>query len=82
MSKWLKEPLFHFLAIGALIFALYSMTAGKGSKPGEIVVSAGQQENLVNTFARTWQRLPTPEEFDGLMRDYVREEIAYSYKFV
>lgn len=77
MSKWLKEPLLHFLAIGALIFALYSITAGKGSNPGDIVVSVGQQENLLNTFARTWQRAPTPEEYNGLLRDYIREEIAY-----
>lgn len=77
MSKWLKEPLLHFLLLGALIFFAYGQLAGKGSARDEIFISRGQQENLVNTFARTWQRPPTSEEFKGLLDDYVRLEIAY-----
>jgi hypothetical protein len=77
MSRWLKEPLIHFLLLGALIFVAYNQVAGKGTEPGEIYISRGQQENLLNTFARTWQRPPTPDEFQGLLKDYVRQEIAY-----
>jgi hypothetical protein len=77
MSKWLKEPLIHFLLIGALIFVVYDQSAGKASRPDEIFVSRGQQENLLNTFSRTWQRPPTPQEFQGLLQDYIRQEIAY-----
>jgi hypothetical protein len=77
MSKWLKEPLIHFLLLGAVIFVAYDQLAGKGSAPDEIFISRGQQENLLNTFGRTWQRPPTPEEFQGLLQDYVRQEIAY-----
>ena len=77
MSKWLREPLIHFLLLGAIIFAVYSQVAGRGSAPGEIFISRGQQENLLNTFGRTWQRPPTPEEYQGLLRDYVRQEIAF-----
>jgi hypothetical protein len=77
MSKWLKEPLLHFLLLGALIFFVYDRVAGKGSEPGEIYISLGQQENLLNTFGRTWQRPPTPQEFQGLLQDYIRQEIAY-----
>ena len=28
-------------------------------------------------FTRTWQRPPSQEELQGLIRDYVREEVAY-----
>jgi hypothetical protein len=77
MARWLKEPLLHFLLLGAAIFVLYDVLAAKGSAPDEIYVSRGQQENLFNTFSRTWQRGPTAEEFQGLLRDYVRGEIAY-----
>ena len=77
MSKWLQEPLIHFLLIGALIFVAYDQFAGKGSQPGEIFISRGQQENLLNTFGRTWQRPPTPQEFQGLLQDHIRQEIAY-----
>lgn len=76
MSKWLKEPLLHFLLLGALIFAVYGLLSDQRSED-EILISAGQQDNLINTFTRTWQRPPTPEEFKGLLDDYVREEIAY-----
>jgi len=77
MSKWLKEPLIHFLLLGGIIFFAYNLLAGKGSAPDEIFISRGQQENLLNTFSRTWQRPPTPQEFQGLLKDYLRLEIAY-----
>jgi len=77
MAGWYKEPLIHFLLLGALIFVIYEQLAGKGSAPDEIFISRGQQENLLNTFSRTWQRPPTPEEYAGLVEDYVRQEIAY-----
>lgn len=77
MSKWFKEPLFHFLLLGAVIFFVYGLVADKGRAENEIFISRGQQENLVNTFSRTWQRLPTPVEYQGLLKDYIRQEIAY-----
>jgi hypothetical protein len=77
MSRWLQEPLLHFLLLGALIFVVYDQWAGEGRSPDEIFISRGQQENLLNTFGRTWQRPPTAEEFQGLLRDYLRQEIAY-----
>ena len=76
MSRWLKEPLLHFLVLGALIFLVYGWLSDERSAD-EIFISGGQQDNLINTFTRTWQRPPTPAEFKGLLDDYVREEIAY-----
>jgi hypothetical protein len=76
MSKWLKEPLLHFLLLGAAIFVLYGWVTDERSAD-EIFISAGQQDALINTFSRTWQRPPTPAEFKGLLDDYVREEIAF-----
>jgi hypothetical protein len=77
MGRWLKEPLLHFLVLGALIFLVYRGVAGTGPTRDQIFISKGQQENLLNTFSRTWQRAPTPDEFQGLLRDYIRQEIAY-----
>jgi hypothetical protein len=77
MSKWLKEPLLHFLILGGLVFLVYDLLAGRGGAPDEIFISRGQQENLLNTFGRTWQRPPTQDEFRGLLQDYLRQEIAY-----
>jgi hypothetical protein len=74
----IREPLFHFLLLGAAIFAVYNVaTRHKSDKPGQILVTQGTIENLVTGFTRTWQRPPTEEELQGLVRDYIREEAAY-----
>jgi hypothetical protein len=76
MKRLLAEPLLHFLVLGAALFAAY---AGLNREPErelqEIVVSAGQIEHLVATFARTWQRVPSDVELSGLIDQYVREEV-------
>jgi hypothetical protein len=74
----IREPLFHFLILGAVIFAAHGLiTRHKTDKPGEIVVTQGAVENLVIGFTRTWQRPPTEDELRGLVSDYIREEAAY-----
>lgn len=77
MRRWLKEPLLHFMVLGALIFFAYAVISPGSSDPDEIVLTRGQQEHLLTAFSRTWQRPPTTSEFEGLVRDWIREEIAY-----
>ncbi len=77
MKRLLREPLFHFLILGALIFAVFKFTSrGEASEPGTIVVTQGQIESLVTGFTRTWQRPPTQTELDGLINEFVREEVC------
>jgi parvulin-like peptidyl-prolyl cis-trans isomerase-like protein len=76
--KILREPLLHFVLLGAAIFAVYGfVTRHRTDKPGEIIVTQGTLENIVTGFTRTWQRPPTEEELRGLVREYIREEAAY-----
>jgi hypothetical protein len=78
MKRLLKEPLVHFLVLGALIFAGYGLlNRGGESAPGRIVVTQGQLASMWEGFTRTWQRPPTREEWEGLIRDRVREEVYY-----
>ncbi|MEA3070016.1 MAG: hypothetical protein QOD29_1462 [Alphaproteobacteria bacterium] len=68
----------HFLALGALVFLLFHLTIDRGeTQDGKIVVTRGKVEQLVTGFSRTWQRLPTQEELDGLVEDSIREEVFY-----
>ena len=77
MSRWLREPLLHFVLLGALIFAGYALVSrDDGNRLDEIVVTQAQLAMLATTFAGTWQRPPTVDEMDGLIRDYLREEVA------
>lgn len=76
MKKILCEPLLHFLLLGAAIFVAYSLVSKRtGEAPGKIVISQGQIASIVVGFTRTWQRPPTSEELEGLVRDRVREEV-------
>ena len=74
---WFKEPLLHFMVLGALIFALYSFVGPDQPDDDEIVVTRGKQEHLVTAFTRTWQRPPSQVEFTNIVDDWIREEIAY-----
>jgi hypothetical protein len=76
MKRLLKEPLLHFLVLGAAIFAIYRwLPKRSNSEPGNIVITQGQVEHLATAFAKSWQRPPTAEELAGLVRDRVREEV-------
>jgi len=79
MNRWLKEPLFHFLLIGFAVFGLNAVFAsrkeGGRASDHDIVVSQGQQKSMEETFRRQWGRLPSADEFHGLVNDYIREEV-------
>ena len=78
MKQLFKEPLLHFLLLGAALFAVFSAVSGSDERAeNEILVSAGKIEHLAALFARTWQRPPTRGELEGLINDHVREEVAY-----
>jgi len=78
IARLLREPLLQFLALGAVLFALYGL-AGKRrvEAPEKILVSASQVANLSDGFARTWRRQPTEQELQGLIEDYIRDEVFY-----
>jgi parvulin-like peptidyl-prolyl cis-trans isomerase-like protein len=78
VRRLLREPLLHFLGLGVLLFLLYGWARnGVLDAPDEIVVSPGQLDSLQMQFERTWQRAPTPEELQGLVDSWVREEVFY-----
>ena len=78
MKRLLREPLLHFLLLGALLFAAHGMLSQENSgEPGRIVVTQGQIESMRLLYARTWQRAPTDAELQGLLRSHVREEVLY-----
>ena len=79
MSKLLREPLLHFLLIGAALFVVFGLVNDRspGDADTRIAVSAGRIEQLANIFVKTWQRPPTAEELKALIDDFVLEEIYY-----
>jgi PPIC-type PPIASE domain len=76
MKRLTREPFLHFLLLGALIFISYRFLSKRvDDEPQKIVITQGQITSMVIGFSRTWQRPPTREELDRLIRDRVREEV-------
>lgn len=73
----LKEPLLHFLLIGILIFLAHALVGDHGPADNEIVLTNAKQQRLVAAFAATWNRPPNEAEFESILEDWIREEIAY-----
>ena len=77
--KLLREPLVHFMLIGAVIYLLYGVFAEPVPEADDktIVVTAGEIEWMQTAWQKRWNRPPTPEEFDGLIQQYIKETVLY-----
>ena len=77
--KLLREPLLHFMFIGAVIYLLYGVFAEPVPEDADktIVVSAGEVEWMKTSWQKRWNRPPTEAEFDGLIQQYIRETVLY-----
>ena len=77
--KLLREPLAHFLVIGAAIFVLYGLMGQQDAEEQEraITISAGEIAWLTDSWEKRWNRPPTGEEREGLIKQYLREMILY-----
>lgn len=72
-----REPLVHFLLAGAALFVLLGRGGDAGPDDFRITVDEAEIARLTATWEQTWQRPPTRDELDGLIDDFVREEILY-----
>jgi len=80
MKRLLREPLVHFLLIGAVLFGLYSVTqsgrpATAASK--EIRLSVDEIAQLTLLYQSQWRRPPTPQELARMVENRVQQEILY-----
>ena len=79
-KRLLREPLLHFLLLGLSLFAIYAyLNRGRigieSSK--QIVLSLDELRQLDVYFESQWHRPPTPQEFQAMVEDKVREEVLY-----
>jgi hypothetical protein len=78
LKNLIREPLVHFLVLGAGVFGLFALVGDRSEiEPDEIVVGAGQIERMSQAWRKTRMRPPTQLELEGLIRDYIKEEIYY-----
>jgi parvulin-like peptidyl-prolyl cis-trans isomerase-like protein len=78
IARLLREPLLQFLVLGTVLFAIHGLVGKRSAEtPEKIVVSASRIANLGDGFARTWRRPPSEQELQGLIEDYIRDEVFY-----
>jgi hypothetical protein len=75
----LRSPVAAFLAIGLLLFSLQALLTVRdsGATDRSIQVTAAEIQFLSARWARQWNRAPTERELQGLVDDYVRQEVLY-----
>jgi hypothetical protein len=78
LRKLVREPLLHFVLLGAGLFLASSLiNKGNVGDNTTIIVGRDQVEQVVDAFTRANQRPPTDQEKEGLIRDYIRGEVYY-----
>jgi hypothetical protein len=77
LSRLLREPLLHFLVIGAALFAAYAWVnrGGNEAVAPQVPLTAADVRWLQETFRAQYQRDPNAQELASLVRDFVKEEL-------
>jgi hypothetical protein len=76
--KLFKEPLVHFLLLGAVLFTVHAWLnrdrlTEDNARP--VRITAQEIEWLKQIWTRQWQRPPTDDELKGLVAEYLKEEL-------
>ena len=80
MRRVLREPLVHFLLLGAVLFAVdrYVPPArGSGPSSKQIQLSFDDLAQLALQFQAQWRREPTAQELSRLIENKVQNEVLY-----
>ncbi len=76
--RFLREPLFHFIVIGGLLFLLFAAVNNNRKFSPDVIAITPQRINQIATgFNRTWSRSPTDEELNVLIENDIRAEVYY-----
>src|SRR5262245_47692554 len=84
--RLLREPMTHFVALGALIFAVWSLMGRHGAPPPAgapasvsrtIDVTGADIDGLRSGFRAAWKRDPSPAELADLVEGFVSDEILF-----
>ena len=78
LQRFLREPLFHFILIGGLFFLIYSTVNDTyGNSTDTIVITPDRIRQIETEFKGVWNREPSDEELDSLIKGEVRSEVYY-----
>src|SRR5262245_46187536 len=76
-SRWLREPLVHFIVLGALLFAIDILIVGRTDDPRTIVVDSSVDAQAIDVFKKARGRAPDSKELYALRRVWLDNEVLY-----
>lgn len=76
-APWLREPLLHFVLLGALLFAIDQAVSSRAEDPHTIVVSAAVDDEARQLFKASRNREPNADEMAALRRNWLDNEVLY-----
>jgi hypothetical protein len=74
---WLREPLLHFILLGAVLFAVDHVLAGREEDPHLIVVGSEVDSEAVEAFEQARGREPDEQELRALHQLWLDNEVLY-----
>lgn len=73
-----REPLTHFVVIGAVLFALSAWGDRQPeAAPGRIVISEGDLQQMLFAWRAQGRADPTPAEWQAMLAEKVHEQVLY-----
>jgi peptidyl-prolyl cis-trans isomerase C len=78
MKRIFSEPLLQFFVLGSLLYLLVSFVQSKRERQSkEIVVDNERIGLLISNYKNQMGVLPTKEQLDAMIENYIHQEIAY-----
>src|SRR5262245_38377617 len=75
--SWLREPLLHFVLLGAALFAIDHFIAGRADDPRTIAVDRAVDREARDVFQKARGREPNADELYALRRVWLDNEVLY-----
>jgi len=77
LPAWMREPLLHFLLLGALLFALDHALIAKADDPNVIVVGPEVDREARQAFKAARGEDPNPQQLAALRQAWLDNEVLY-----
>ena len=76
-SRWLREPLLHFVVLGFVLFAVDHYLVGDAADPRRIVVGRAVDDEARQIFVASRGREPDAKELAALRQVWLDNEVLY-----
>src|ERR1700741_1519209 len=76
-TRWLREPLLHFLVLGGLLFALDYLVSGPADDARTMTIDGAVDREARDVFKNARGREPNEDELYALRRVWLDNEVLY-----